>query len=174
MGKKAPGRANRKGLTLVRVADMFRNEETAEAWVANLRWPHGPHCPECGSFRVQSGIKHRTMTHRCRDCAGKPFFSLRKRTIMESSKLSYRAWAIGIYLFGTNLAGVSPMRLHQEIGMTRKSAWFMLQRLRQAAESGDGLFVGVHAGEKRSAMRSARRSPRRGKAWSASGSGSVT
>ena len=53
------------------------------------------------------------MTHRCRDCPKKPLLSLRKGTIMERSKLPRRAWAVGIYLFTTNLKGISSMKLHR-------------------------------------------------------------
>ena len=163
MSQKAPGKAHRKGLTLLQIADMFRDDDAATAWIAELRWPHGPHCPDCGSFHVSSGIKHRTMTHRCLDCPGKPFFSLRKGTIMEASKLPYRMWAIGIYLFTTNLKGISSMRLHRELGITQKAAWFMLHRLRMAAETGAGVFCGpveadeTYVGGKRKNMSNAQR-----------------
>ena len=106
-----------------------------------LRWPNGPHCPSCGSVDVQEASKHRTMTHRCRDCP-EQFFSLKKGTVMEGSKLSYRVWATGLYLFTTNLKGISSMKLHRELGISQKSAWFMLHRLRRAAEIGAGPFVG--------------------------------
>ena len=145
MAQKAPGKAHRKGLTLLQVAGIFSTEEKADAWIAKRRWPHGPHCPKCGSFNVQSGIAHKTMTHRCRDCStgeSKTMFTMKMGTIMERSRISYRLWAIGIYLFMTNLKGVSSMKLHRELGITQKSAWFMLHRLRKAAESGAGLFSG--------------------------------
>ena len=142
MAQKAPGKAHRKGLTLLQVADMFRDEEAACAWLEKHRWPHGPHCPDCGSFNVQSGISHKTMTHRCRDCPKKPFFSLRKGTVMEGSKLSYRAWAVALYLFTTNIKGISSMRLHRELGIGQKAAWFMLHRIRMAAATGTGMFSG--------------------------------
>ena len=145
MARKAPGKAHRKGLTLLQVAEMFKDEESAMAWIEKRRWPHGPHCPKCGSFHVQSGIKHKTMTHRCRDCCtgtSKTMFTMKMGTVMERSRISYRLWAIGIYLFMTNLKGVSSMKLHRELGITQKSAWFMLHRLRKAAESGSGVFSG--------------------------------
>jgi len=63
MAQKAPGKPHRKGLTLLRAAAMFGDEAKAKACIAERRWPNGPHCPGCGSFHVQSGIKHRTMTH---------------------------------------------------------------------------------------------------------------
>ena len=142
MAGKAPGKAYRKGLTLLQVADMFRDETAAITWLSELRWPDGAFCPDCGSFNVQCNVKHRCMTHRCRDCPGKPFFSLRKGTIMESGKLPYRVWAIGIYLFTTNLKGISSMKLHRELGIGQKAAWFMLHRLRLAAEMGSACSRG--------------------------------
>ena len=140
--KKAPGKAHRKGMTLLEVADMFPTNEAALEWLESIRWPDGPHCPHCGSFNVQSDIKHPTMTHRCRDCSGRPMFTVRVGSVMEGTKMRYRVWAIGIYLFTTNIKGVSSMRLHRELGIAQKSAWFMLQRLRKAAELETGLFSG--------------------------------
>ena len=51
---------------------------------------------------------------------------------MEGTKMKCRVWAIGMYLYTTNLKGVSSMRLHGELGVGQKAAWFMLQRLRKA------------------------------------------
>ena len=161
MTKNAPGRAHRKGLTVLEIADMFRDEDHAREWVENFRWPNGPYCPECGSFNVQSDIKHKTATHRCRDCPGRTFFSLRKGSIMEGSKLPYRVWAVGIYLFTTNIKGISSMRLHRELGIGQKAAWFMLHRLREAFAQAEtnGKFQGpvevdeTYMGGKRSNMR---------------------
>ena len=141
VSKRAPGKSHRKGLTLLDIADMFRDEESAVEWIAKLRWPDGPYCPSCGSVDVQEASKHKTMTHRCRDCP-KQFFSLKKGTVMEGSKLPYRVWAIGLYLFTTNLKGISSMKLHRELGISQKAAWFMLHRLRKAAEIGAAPFAG--------------------------------
>ena len=69
-------------------------------------------------------------------------FTIRMGSVMEGSKIKYRVWAIGIYLFNTNIKGVSSMRLHRELGIGQKAAWFMLQRLRKAAELETGLFSG--------------------------------
>ena len=142
MTKKAPGKAHRKGLTLLQVADKFKDEEASREWLEKLRWPNGPFCPKCGSFNVQCGIKHKTMTHRCRDCADRPMFTVRMGTVMEGTKMKYRVWAIGIYLFTTNIKGVSSMRLHRELGIGQKAAWFMLQRLRKAMEMQTAPFSG--------------------------------
>ena len=167
MSQKAPGKAHRKGLTLMEVADMFRDEDAARKWIEQEFWPHGPFCPKCGSFNVQANIKHKTATHRCRDCTSgttKTFFTLRTGTVMERTRLPYRHWAVAMYLFTTNLKGVSSMKLHRELGITQKSAWFMLHRLRKAAEATHPeLFSGpveadeVAIGGKRKNMSNAKR-----------------
>ena len=136
------GKTYRKGLTLFDVIEMFPDEETSMSWLAEQRWPNGPKCPHCGTFNVQSNIKHKTMTHRCRECEKKPMFSTKTGTVMEGSNLKYRIWAIGIYLFTTNIKGISSMKLHRELGIGQKAAWFMLHRLRKAYELEVGLFTG--------------------------------
>ena len=142
MAKKAPGKSHRKGMTLLEVADMFSDDAAAEKWIEAQRWADGPFCPHCGSVNVQAGIKHRSMTHRCRDCPDKRMFSLKTGTVMEGSNLKYRVWAVGIYLFTTNIKGISSMKLHRELGIGQKAAWFMLHRLRKVFEAEVGPFSG--------------------------------
>ncbi len=139
---KSPGKSHRKGLTLLQIANKFGDEEKAREWLESLRWPDGPTCPYCGTTNVQANIKHKTMTHRCRECPKKPMFTVRIGTIMEQTRLKYRVWAIGMYLYTTNLKGISSMKLHRELGITQKSAWFVLHRLRKAAETGASVFAG--------------------------------
>ena len=163
MAKTGPGKHYRKGLTLLEVADKFSDNDKARAWLEELRWPNGPHCPFCGSFNVQSNIKHKTMTHRCRDCDDKPMFSMRHGTILAETRIPYRKWAIAIYLYSTNLKGVSSMKMHRELGISQKSAWFMLQRLRKATETEGEAFSGpvevdeTYMGGKRKNMSNAKR-----------------
>ena len=61
---------------------------------------------------------------------------------MGESNLKCRVWAIGIYLYTTNVKGVSSMRLHRELGIGQKTVWFMLHRLRNAAKTGGVEFYG--------------------------------
>ncbi len=142
MAQKAPGKAYRKGLTLLEIADMFRDEADAKAWIAEQRWPNGPECPYCGTSNVQSNIKHKTMMYRCRECPNKAMFSLKTGTVMEGSHITYRAWAVAMYLFTTNIKGISSMKLHRELGIGQKAAWFMLHRLRKVFEAQTSPFVG--------------------------------
>ena len=143
MSNKGPGKHGRKGLSLIQIGDMFPDEVAARAWFVKRRWPNGPFCPHCGSFNVQSNIKHKTMTHRCRDCPKKPMFSLKTGTILEGTKLSYRVWIIAIYLVTTSLKGVASMKLHRDLDITQKSAWHLAHRLRKAmTERNNGQFCG--------------------------------
>ena len=139
---KAPGKAYRKGLTLLHVIAMFNEEQKAKEWLAEQRWKGRPQCPHCGSTNVQSWIKHPSQTHRCRDCPKRTMFSIKTGTVMEGSNLSYRNWAIGIFQFATHLKGISSMKLHRDLGISQKAAWFMLQRLRKAFEQDGGPFAG--------------------------------
>ncbi len=100
---KTPGKPYRKGLTLLEIANMFGNETKVREWIEHKRWPDGPHCPHCGSVNIKIGVPHKSMTHRCNDCAGKPMFSVKIGTSMEGSKLKYRIWAVGTCLFTTNI-----------------------------------------------------------------------
>ena len=142
MAQKAPGKSHREGISLTKLVKMFPDDEAARRWFEKRMWPDGPYCPRCGSDNVQSGIKHKTMTHRCRDCDGKPRFSLKTGNIMEGSKLGYQTWAIAVYLVATNLKGVSSMKLHRDLEITQKSAWHLAHRLRKTLENGNPLFTG--------------------------------
>ena len=139
---KAPGKSDRDGISLNRLFKMFPNDEEARVWFEKQIWPNGPRCPRCGTANVQSGIKHKTMTHRCRECKGKPRFSLKTGNIMEGSKLGYQHWVIALYLVMTNLKGVSSMKLHRDLDVTQKTAWHLAHRIRKAFEAGYPVFVG--------------------------------
>ena len=164
MAQKAPGKAHRKGISLIEITAMFLTDEAAEKWIEAQRWPDGPVCPHCGSLNVQVGIKHRSMTHRCRDCPNRAMFTLRTGTVMHRTQLGYREWAIAIYLLATNLKGVSSMKLHRDLNITQKSAWYLAHRLREAWKAGNGgMFTGpveadeTYIGGKRKNMPKAKR-----------------
>ncbi len=169
MAKGGPGKSEREGLSLVKLMQMFPDDDAAREWFEARLWPSGPHCPRCGSLNVQAGIKHKSMTHRCRDCDGRPMFSLKTGNIMEGSKLGYQTWAIAIYLVTTSLKGVSSMKLHRDLEITQKSAWHLAHRLRKAFESGEPLFSGpveadeTYLGGKRKNMPKAKRAAMTGR-----------
>ena len=137
-----PGKAYRKGLSVIEITKMFKDEETSRDWFEQQRWPKGPYCPQCGTFNVQSNTKHKTQTHRCRECKKGYFFTVRKGTVMESSNLSLQTWAIGVYLFTTGIKGTSSMKLHRDLDVTYKSAWHLAHRLRKAFDTETPKFNG--------------------------------
>ncbi|MYA84693.1 MAG: IS1595 family transposase [Acidimicrobiaceae bacterium] len=128
---KAPGKAFRKGMTIVELIRRFPDDATAEAWIASIRWPDGPECPRCGCTNVQTPTAHKTMPYRCRGNGCRRFFSVKVGTVMQDSKLGYQEWAIAIYLYNTNLKSVSSMKLHRDLGICQKSAWHLAHRVRQ-------------------------------------------
>ena len=139
MAHKAPGKAHREGITVVQLADMFPDNAAATAWFESQVWPDGRHCPRCGSTNT-SEASHKRMPYWCTDC--RSYFSVKTGTVMEGSLLPLRKWAFAIYLHLTSLKGVSSMKLHRDIGVTQKTAWFMLQRIREAWESDNWPFTG--------------------------------
>ena len=160
---KAPGKSHREGISLKKLMKMFPDDAAAQRWFEAQIWPDGPYCPRCGSFNVQADIRHKTMTHRCRDCDGKPRFSLKMGNVMEGSKLGYQTWAIAIYLVTTSLKGVSSMKLHRDLEVTQKTAWHLAHRLRKTLEQSEAPFSGpveadeTYIGGKRKNMPKAKR-----------------
>lgn len=140
MAHNAPGKHFRKGITLVELFQMFPDDETAEQWFIKSRWPDGIRCTYCFDDNIKTGISHATMPFRCNCC--KRQFSVKTNSVMHASKISYQKWAIAIYLVGTSLKGVSSMKLHRDLGITQKSAWHMLQRIRKAYEEINFMFGG--------------------------------
>ena len=137
---KGPGKHYRKGISLVDLFEMFPDDKTAEKWFIEQRWPNGVTCVHCESSAVSTGYSHPTMPFRCRDC--RKFFSAKTGSLMQSSKLGYRKWAIAIYILTTNIKGTSSMKLHRDLGITQKTAWFMAHRIREAWDTQPKPFSG--------------------------------
>lgn len=125
---KAPGKSFRKGITLVDAIKRFDTEEKAEAWFVAQRWPDGVRCAHCSSDRISVIENRKPQPYRCKDC--RKHFSVKTDSLLHSSNLPLTQWAIAFYLFNTSLKGVASMKLHRDLGITQKSAWYMGQRIR--------------------------------------------
>ena len=136
MAQSGPGKSFRTGLTLVEIFQMFPDDDAAERWFAEARWPEGVWCPHCGSVNVQTGAKHKSQPYRCRDCRKR--FSVKTDTAMHDSKLGIQIWAIATYLMTTGLRGTSSMRFHRDLGVTQKTAWHLAHRLRETWQDEEG------------------------------------
>lgn len=126
---QAPGKSFRKGITMIELFEMFPDNKTAEGWFEQRIWKGQRKCGQCGSVNT-SKVRHPTMPYKCRDC--KKYFSIKTGSVMEASNVGYQKWAITTYLFAVSLKGVSSMRIHRDLGVTQKTAWFMVHRLREA------------------------------------------
>ena len=127
---KAPGGSDRTGISLPEPFAMFPDDETAEQWFIEQRWPDGVRCCDCGSANIQVRASRKPQPFRCRDC--RKDFSVKTHTLMHASKLGCRIWALAIYLMGTSLKGVSSMKLHRDLGVTQKTAWHLAHRIRES------------------------------------------
>ena len=136
----SPGKAHRAGISLTELFEMFPDEDSARKWFEGNRWPDGAQCVHCDSKNVYAVASGKPLPWRCIDCRG--YFSVRMNTVMAQSKIPLRKWAIAVYLFATSLKGVSSMKLHRDLKITQKSAWFLAHRIREAMADDDKLLMG--------------------------------
>ena len=128
MAHKSPGKAHRQGISIMELGEMFPDEDSARKWFESHIWPEGRACPRCGSIRTHEA-RHAKSPYRCTDC--RAYFSVKTGTAMEGSKIPLRKWVFAFYLETTSLKGISSMKLHRDIKVTQKTAWFMLHRIRE-------------------------------------------
>lgn len=125
-------RVSQEPQTLLEAVRYFSDPDVALDFVAKLRWPDGlPVCPRC------RGTEHSFLTTRriwkCRAC--KKQFSVRVGTIFEDSPLGWEVWLPAIWLIANSKNSISSHELGRALGITQKSAWFVLHRIRLAMES---------------------------------------
>lgn len=107
---------------------LFPDEPTARSYFESRRWPDGPHCPVCAnSERITT---RENGFYRCNAC--KEDFTVRTGTIFERSHVPLHKWLYAMYLLVTARKGISSLQLSKQIGVTQKTAWFLLHRIRKA------------------------------------------
>jgi transposase-like protein len=106
----------------------FSDVDVAGEYVASLRWPDGRVCPRCGS-REHSYLSTRRLW-KCKAC--KRQFSVKVGTVFEGSTLGLDKWLPAVWVVANLETGVSSRALARAVGVTQKSAWFMLRRIRLA------------------------------------------
>ena len=119
---------------------MFPDNDTAEQWFIETRWPDGVRCAHCESDNIRSTPNHPTMPFYCNGC--RRYFSVKTNSVMHSSKLGYQVWAIAMYQVATNIKGTSSLKLHRDLGITQKAAWHMLHRIRESFRDTVPIFTG--------------------------------
>lgn len=123
-----------KPKTLQAAIQHFSDEQVCIDAVAKMRWPDGPECPACLTkkpyyLKTQKRFK-------CRECRRQ--FSVKLGTIFEDSPIPLQKWLPAMWMLTNCKNGVSSWEIHRAIGVTQKSAWFMLHRLRLAMKADFG------------------------------------
>ena len=130
--------------TLADAIRYFADEQVCIDTVALMRWPDGPHCPACLSPEPRQHWLKTQRRWQCREC-GKQY-SVKVNTIFEDSPIALDKWLTAMWLLANCKNGVSSYEIHRSIGVTQKSAWFMLQRIRLAMKNKSVLKLGYRGG----------------------------
>jgi transposase-like protein len=119
---------------LMEAIRFFADPDVANDFVASLRWPNGPECPSCGG-RELGYVKTRRLWQ-CKSKECKRQFSVKVGTIFEDSPIPLDKWIASVWLIANSKNGISSHELGRSIGLTQKSAWFVLHRVRLAMQEG--------------------------------------
>jgi len=110
----------------------FATEDACINYIEDMRWHGQPACPHCGSISVYRCNSRRIF--KCKDCTKQ--FTARIGTIFEESRLPLQNWFLAIWLLTSHKKGVSSIQISKHLGITQKSAWHMLHRIRFAVNGG--------------------------------------
>jgi len=117
---------------------IFTDEQKAREWLEARVWPQGPVCPHCGStggdVTKLEGSKHRPGVYQCNQCREQ--FTVTVKTVFERSHIPLTKWLAALFLLTASKKGVSAHQIHRSLGISYKSAWFMMHRLREALRQG--------------------------------------
>jgi len=118
--------------TLQQAILYFADTDNCINFLTQMRWPDGVECPVCGSKEL-SYLTTRYVW-KCKSC--KKQFSIKVGSIMEDSPIGLDKWLAGIWLIANAKNGISSYEIHRALGITQKSAWFLLHRIRKAMQNG--------------------------------------
>ena len=126
--------------TLLEAIRYFSDLDVCTQFVAQLRWNGTPTCDRCAS--VESYYLAKRRVWKCKGCARQ--YSVKVGTIFEDSALGLDKWLPAVWLIANSKNGISSHELGRSLGVTQKSAWFMLHRIRLAMRGGSvEMFSGV-------------------------------
>ena len=120
---------SRSTISTFKIFEMFPDAEAARVYLESRLWPDGPVCPVCG-LGERITTRNAPGFYRCNQCSED--FTVRTGTIFERSHIPLHKWIYAMYLMVTARKSVSSLQIAKEIGITQKSAWFMLRRIQSA------------------------------------------
>ncbi len=122
---------------------IFTDAEKAREHIESINWPEGPFCPHCGEcenvHRLQ-GKSTRPGLIQCNSCLKN--FTVTVGTVFARSKVPLNKWLLATYLLASSKKGMSAHQLHRMLGVTYKTAWFMMHRVREAMKDDSGPLGG--------------------------------
>jgi transposase-like protein len=129
--------------TLIEAVSYFADQDVAHDFFVQLRWPNGAACPHCGNAIVAYMPNYRRWT--CKECrlakTSSGQFTAKTGTIFEDSPISFSKWLPAIWLLTATRNGTSSCELARALGVTQKTAWFMLHRIRETLAEDDGFAL---------------------------------
>ncbi len=132
MSAKAKSQSQKVPTSLIEAVRYFADLDVCTEFVAKLRWPDGPVCPSCGCTEYSYLTTRRVW--KCKAC--KRQYSVKVGTIFEDSPLGLDKWLPAVWLIANTKNGISSTSCARALGVTQKSAWFMLHRIRLAMQAG--------------------------------------
>jgi transposase-like protein len=117
--------------TLLEAVRYFTNQDVCVQFMASLRWPDGIACPRCGHGET-SFVKTRRLWQ-CKGCRKQ--FTIKTGSVMEDSPIGLDKWLPAIWMIVNAKNGVSSYEISRALGITQKSAWFLLHRIRLAMQA---------------------------------------
>ena len=126
---------------IVELTDKIKTEKQAINYFVKLRWGNKVEvkCPFCGCDAYN--LKNQNTCFKCKKCYKK--FSYKTGTIFENTKISMKKWFIAMYLHGSHKKGISSHQLARDLSVTQKTAWFMLNRIREIMKNNTDKFDGI-------------------------------
>lgn len=121
---------------------IFSDAAKAREHLEAINWPNGPVCPHCGeteNVHILQGKSHRAGLVQCNACLKN--FTVTVGTVFERSKIGLHKWMLATYLLASSKKGMSAHQIHRMLGVTYKTAWFMMHRIREAMKD-DGAPLG--------------------------------
>lgn len=134
METTAPVQTAAQPKTLMEAVRYFADADRTLAMAVSLRWPGGVHCPTCGRTDVRFIATRRLWE--CKEKHARKQFSAKVGTIFEDSALPLDKWFVAIWAIANCKNGISSYELARAIGVTQKTGWFMLHRIRVAMDAG--------------------------------------
>lgn len=125
--------------SLPALLDHFKDEKTCIEYYEKLRWNGKPVCPFCNSDKKPYKTKR---GYKCSNNECYKKFTVKVGTIFESSKIPFRTWFAAIYICTSHKKGISSHQLRKDLGVTQKTGWFILQRIREMLKNQAPTMIG--------------------------------